>query len=599
MVAPGLGATVLSMGLASVRGVDAGAQAWIPIVCVVIPALVAWTAAAATREGMARRRWWATAGLVLLSVVVVLALPILLIPALMVVVGRLGERSGVARAGLALGAGLVAVLVAVAMGKTSDWLGLSFAMLVLVPPLVVAAAYLGTVALELVGASTRRLGPANARLASAPLAARRRGVASVGAVLAVVTAVAVLDSTVGASFGRREADRPLAPPTMSAPAGTGADQAIGVIGVTADPATVTTAATEAASSSGTTVTLIDRLGNGGTLLPMEGSPLSSSLDATVGLTPNSTDPGAPTWIGVVEPDALGALGLGRATDDLAAGRLVVLRGTAASTVSPPSYEPDALVMPGTLPTEAVSADIRTPALLPAALVSPAVAEASGLPVRPARVVVTPDPTRPLGREELRSIAQEVVGSSRAGPPAEDADGIMTFIDLLERDQGVRLGDEVMVTERAAGPLNEVPVFARTAEQARDRMVPLAILALLVTVGGVVLVLGTTRAEDAVLELQGAERSTRARLSAVQAGLLAGSSSALAALAGIGLPALAFSTYNGSGRGSLPPIPLVVPWEVPALLVALPLASAVLAGAVVWLRRPPGAAGLSLEDELAW
>lgn len=106
--------------------------------------------------------------------------------------------------------------------------------------------------------------------------------------------------------------------------------------------------------------------------------------------------------------------------------------------------------------------------------------------------------------------------------------------------------------------------------------------------GVVLALGATRAEDAVLWVQGAPEGTRASLGAIQALVLSGAASVLAAIVGIGLPALAFSVYDRSARGGLPPIPLVVPWEVPVGLVALPLASALLAAAVVATRRPTAA-----------
>jgi hypothetical protein len=70
-------------------------------------------------------------------------------------------------------------------------------------------------------------------------------------------------------------------------------------------------------------------------------------------------------------------------------------------------------------------------------------------------------------------------------------------------------------------------------------------------------------------------------------VLTGSSSVLAALMGVGLPALAFQVYNG---GSTPPdIPLVVPAEVPALLVGLSVVAAALIGGAVrivvwWARR---------------
>ncbi len=75
------------------------------------------------------------------------------------------------------------------------------------------------------------------------------------------------------------------------------------------------------------------------------------------------------------------------------------------------------------------------------------------------------------------------------------------------------------------------------------------------------------------------------LGALQAALVATGASVVGALVGIGLPALSFSVYNGSDRGGLPPVPLVVPWEVPALLILLPVVAALLSGLPLATRHP--------------
>jgi hypothetical protein len=81
-------------------------------------------------------------------------------------------------------------------------------------------------------------------------------------------------------------------------------------------------------------------------------------------------------------------------------------------------------------------------------------------------------------------------------------------------------------------------------------------------------------------------------------VLTGSSSVLAAAIGVGLPALAFRLYNGGS--TLPDIPLVVPAEVPALLVGLPLVAAALTALLnLRGRRSGDAEPMAMDAGLAW
>lgn len=240
--------------------------------------------------------------------------------------------------------------------------------------------------------------------------------------------------------------------------------------------------------------------------------------------------------------------------------------------------------------------------LPGAVVSPATAQRLGAEVRTRRIVVLPVEGEPVDPEALRQAAKEVVdGLSDAngtplGPPPEDESDAAAdaFEDALSPAE-VFMGDDSAEIGRD-GPLNDVPVLAGTLDQARGRMAFLAALALLVTLAATVLALGWTRAEDAVLDLQGAGTGLRAALGAGQALVLAGSASAVGALAGIGLPAVGFRVYESKGY-DLPPIPLVVPIEVAAVLVALPLVAAAATALVVALRPAPGPS--TLDRELAW
>jgi hypothetical protein len=114
---------------------------------------------------------------------------------------------------------------------------------------------------------------------------------------------------------------------------------------------------------------------------------------------------------------------------------------------------------------------------------------------------------------------------------------------------------------------------------------------------VVLALGATRADDAVLELQGARAGLRAAIGAVQAGVITGTAAVLAATVGVALPALAFTVF--AGHSSQPEIPLVVPAAVPVLLIGLPVVAAALSALLLTGRRDPHGGATALADDLAW
>lgn len=604
MVGPGLVAT-LSATVVAVAWGDGAPLVTAPVVCLVVPLVVATAVcrAAGERDAPHQRRKWNRVGWALVWVPLLLVTPILFIPLSTVVIARAIERHGRgARAAVMFAAAAVSVLVAATVGRTETWFDLTLALLVLGPLLVVAVGRLGTTALDAAGAVARRLG-SRARLASAPLVLRRRALGPVAAVLAVVVALAALEGTVGASFGRREALRRAAGPTVVGVAGTTADQAIGVVSPAEDPAAVHLVAADVAPRRGARATVIDRLGDGGTPSRSGDTGFNPFLiEPTVAVAGTGLEVRGPIWIGVIDPADMAALGVGDLADELAAGQLVVLNPTLTDggRIRAAAYATAVEVPDGALPSVAVTAPGRdVPALLPGGLISPAVAAGTGVAVRPGRIVMTSGPDRPLDREALRAAAGAVVDRTVPdGSPSGSGDSTLDLVRVMERDAKVRLGDDA-VDLGGDGPLNDVPGLSATRDEARGRMATLALLAALVTVAGVALALGATRTEDAVLWVQGAPEGTRASLGAIQALVLSGAASVLAAIVGIGLPALAFSVYNGSARGDLPPIPLVVPWEVAVGLVALPLASALLAAAVVAARRPSAAGRAGPSDDLAW
>lgn len=603
MVGPGLIATLVAFTVTAGRGGESP-LARAAVLGLVVPLVTAGIVSLLSLERVRHRRpRWVRLVLGLLWVPLVVAAPILGPPLGLVAVGRAVERRGrKARAGVALAAAIVVVVGAAGVGRATTWFDLFLALVVLGPVLVVAVGRLGTTALDAAGAVARRLG-SRARLASAPLVLRRRALGPVAAVLAVVVALAALEGTVGASFGRREALRRAAGPTVVGVAGTTADQAIGVVSPAEDPAAVHLVAADVAPRRGARATVIDRLGDGGTPSRSGDTGFNPFLiEPTVAVAGTGLEVRGPIWIGVIDPADMAALGVGDLADELAAGQLVVLNPTLTDggRIRAAAYATAVEVPDGALPSVAVTAPGRdVPALLPGGLISPAVAAGTGVAVRPGRIVMTSGPDRPLDREALRAAAGAVVDRTVPdGSPSGSGDSTLDLVRVMERDAKVRLGDDA-VDLGGDGPLNDVPGLSATRDEARGRMATLALLAALVTVAGVALALGATRTEDAVLWVQGAPEGTRASLGAIQALVLSGAASVLAAIVGIGLPALAFSVYNGSARGDLPPIPLVVPWEVAVGLVALPLASALLAAAVVAARRPSAAGRAGPSDDLAW
>lgn len=612
-------ATVAGPGVLAAAMAAAGGRFLFPgpatvtilLVAIVVPVVAAPPAALLLRRGAgvppataappsAPGTRWRHVGRVLVVGVVGLLSPAVLLAWLAAYLAspRRAHRvpSLVAGLGLALA---VVVGTTVMAGSVEDWFSLALTLLVFGPAVAVSVAVLGSAVLDGVGWASTRVGPWS-RIALTPLTTRSRSLGPVVGILAVTTSLAAVNATVGASFGQREDDRERTLPTVTAPAGTAPDQAIGTVGPV-DPEALRQAASEVAAATGTRAVVLERLGVGATATDRgPGGDPRSLFPPTVYLG-SDPDADAPIWLGVVEPPDLASLGLAGAAQDLAAGRVVILEPALATpagtvTVSRAGRAPTTLpAAPATGPTGGAE--------LPGGLVSRATAESLGGPIVTARVVVVPAPGRSVGAETVRAAAYDVVARARGLPPLAPA-GLsaaeQTVVDLhaalaSARDV-VHLGSDRVVLA-SSGPLNDVPVLAGTREEGRARLVALGALALLVTVAGVGLALGASRAEDAMLDVQGAPRVLRSTIGAIQAGVLAGSSSLLAAAVGVGLPALAFRVYNG--HADLPDVPLVVPAEVAALLVLLPVVAAAVT-ALPGLGHPRrGRTGPLLIDDLAW
>ena len=583
--------------------------------CLVVPLLVAPATALLARRppGAGVPRWMRRAGWVVAVAVTVLASPVLALPLIMWATGRwLERRAGgvvttIAAAAATLGMAWVA-------GQARSWVDLFLIITLGALPLAVAVARLGLAAVAVAGAAGSHLGP-TLRLAAGPLQHRPRALAPVVIVLAIVTALAALDATIGASFGEREERKERAEaarPEVRATAGTSPDQAIGVV-TASDREIVRSVAEDVAQREALSVVVIERLGSGGTEVPTSDPDAGTydiggifSVSPTVKLAQTGPGQVGPTWIGVIAAADMDGLGLGSLAPNLERGEVVVLNGTITDGGQRPelSFAYSEPGEGGALPQRSVTADLdEVPALLPGALVSPEVAAATGFRIGAGRVVVAPATGRPGEPDRLVAAAREVVGvaDTRTGPTDTNLGsdgGVTQLLAVAEAGRPVSLGDERVELDRP-GPLNDVPVLSNTRSDARAQILQLGILAVLASLAGVMLLVGSTRSEDGVLLLQGAPPRLRSVLVAIQAGLMAGSASVLAAAVGIGLPAISFAAY-GSGRGELPPIPLVVPWEVTVGLVALPLLAATVAMAFVAMRPSPSAGTLLAQDELlAW
>lgn len=584
MALPGVACTLITLVAGVV--VDAGINVGTAIgVGLVVPVL---TAAAQSLLGGPRglrvgNRWMRVLGALVVVLLLVLV-PALIFPVVLYLVAlRRGVRPGWRRGAITLGAAVLAAAIAVSLGRTDSWWGLSLQLLVLGIPLVIALFRLGAVGVDLAGALGPHLGP-RARLATAPLRHRRRAVAPLAMALGLAASLAVMDAVVGASFGQREDHLSteetviLGRPTLRA------DQVVVRVSQS-DPATVARVAEEETAGTEVRAAVINVLG---------GSVLSSvSIDGAAA---------GPGWVGVVTPEDLAALGLEDQVPALARGEAVVLNPTAR----PIDGQID-LTLPGrTISLAAVASPGTVPATeLPGALVSPTVADRLDLDVGSARVVLSPtaDATAPppgLGAmaEAIRRRAVPAAGGQPATTLDPGAPGnlLKFFAWGNEASDPIVFGDEV--TEVGPrGPLNDVPYFAGTRAEGTRSLVVIGPICLVLLGASGLLILGATRYEDTVLSENGASPRLRASLAMAQAGLLATGTTLVAAIAGIGLPALAFRTYNqGNDRGALPIIPLVVPWEVPVGLLVLTAAAVASAGLIVATRDRFATA---TRDDLAW
>lgn len=610
MVPPALVATVLALAVG--RLLDPGPAALeVVLVALAVPVVTAPVTVGVARQAGGPARSARDGLLAAIGKVAGTALAILLVialPALAVALAALKLTAGawstsrVARAGGGVLALVVVAFTVVAAGNSTTWFDLSVVLLWMGPGVVVATVVLGMHAVSLGAGAAAHAGP-RARLAVAPLVGRRRMLAPLVGVVCFVAAMSVLQAVVGASFGEREANRERDIPTVTAAAGNRPDEAIVVV-APVDAEQLRAIAADRVAGTGAAAVVVEQVGFP---VPPASELLFGAIDLSAfgdGVSVFSTGPAAPGdrppsaqwWVGVVAPEDLAALGWSSAGPAIDAGHLVLTSGAQPSPEGTASVLADGELLD--LPAVAVDGPSGG-ALLPAGIVSAATAAGISPMRSTARVVVVPDPAAEVApsADELRRIAGLIQFDARAlpivEPPGLTADQRTRFDVLRATIAGdtdpVVSGDDTVVVRRS-GPLNDLPVFARTAEQGRGQLVGLGAVAVLMTVAGVLLALGATRSDDVVLEVQGAPTGVRSRVSAIQAAAVSVPAALVAATLGIGVPALAFEIYNGST--DLPEIPLVVPGLVWAVVAAIPVLAVTLSAAIPAARRPTGPEGLA-------
>lgn len=297
MIVPGAAATAVVQAAALASGQGPG-MASTAAVCLAVPLVAAgvipWVGRSRppARSRRFRRLTWV--GWVLAVVAGVLLVPFVAVPLgaplALAAAGRAIDRNGrIGRTLTALAAVGLAVGVAAVLGQSSIWFDLFIGLALLGPVAAVCVARLGTAGLDATSAVVARLGP-RARLAAAPLRVRRRGLGPLVAVLAVVTALTALDGTVGASFGRRQAERRSPFAGVTARAGSSPDQAIAA--VRADPAVARLVAADVARRRRVRTVVIDQLGGGGV---GRGGFLSPLPDIGLAPGPGASGPAGSVW----------------------------------------------------------------------------------------------------------------------------------------------------------------------------------------------------------------------------------------------------------------------------------------------------------------
>ncbi len=488
--------------------------------------------------------------------------------------------------GIAVAVAFLAIVTAtVLLGLSQTWSDLAVAATFLLPGLLIAISVVG---MSVVAFAADRLGQhaPRLRLAVAPLMNRRRALASMSGLVVLVMTIAVSNAVVGASFGKREAQREVTLPTVTRPAGNAANQVI----VTVPPVNAQRLRHVVAStltSSGATGVVIEQVGLGASntnefvaalartkprdRLSIELEPRLPQRNGQSSVRTRSS------WLGVVAPGDLELLHWGSANSALNNNEVVLVSGRKADQDAATGIVTAHGVV--RLPAQVVDGP-RGGIALPGALVSSSTAKTLSPVVTGARVVITPS-SNTVSIGELLSAGRRVQQAASNLPTtaptglseAERNHFNLAAVTALHAEDGVVAGSKQVVLWES-GSLNEVAYFSHTATQARRAIPGLATLSVLLTLVTVLLGLGATRGDDAILVEQGAPARLRTRFAACQASLVSMTAGVCAAVLGIGIPLGAFALFNA--RTSLPPIPLVIPGVVWIVIVIVPAVTVLLA-----------------------
>ncbi len=386
-------------------------------------------------------------------------------------------------------------------GRPAAGTSLGLVLLLFGPPAVGAVAVLGIAGLRVAAAGLGRLGSVG-RLASASLVHQRRVLGPLVGVVAVVTSLAALDATVGASFGQREADREETRPTITAPVGHDRPP-----GPRRPPPRRRRRGPPSRRRGrrriGHPRGVIDQVGAGGAPMdPTAPSTRTSSTSRCPRLSGSGRTPRRPCGWGWSLPTTSPRSASSAYADDLSAGRAVVLNPAATSD---PAGDHDRhrrrVVTRYRRPwrTCPESASASRPqwcrSRWPRCSVSPS---------RPAAWWWCRTRRPPRGR---RPPCRWPAGSGPRRRTSPSSRSWRTTTSPPSRPPSERTGWSSAAGRRSSSSRavrsTRCRRLADSAEQGRSRLTTWGALALLVTVAAVVLALGATRADDAVLDLQGA------------------------------------------------------------------------------------------------
>jgi len=312
-----------------------------------------------------------------------------------------------------------------------------------------------------------------------------------------------------------------------------------------------------------------------------GAPLEAPLVQQAG----GDERDIPQLVVIGDARLLDVLGVKGHAADLAAGRAVALTPFVIdrNSIRLPSSAGRIVRIP------AVWAGNKSTRAWPAVVLSAGAAQRLGrVPIRVATVIRSPRPVDAKQAQAVRNAVQASSGLNASGAfggsQSDDSFRLVSGGPAIggELTNASPYGSGGLFASDHKGNLAAGPFINTNGHQMRTVIVTGAALASSAVIIALTLASLDRRRDDDLFALLGAPRRFRRRLGAAQAAMLATIAGGVGTALGLAAPAYAFWLYNHRQRGTLPPIPFVLPVEaIVVFLVAVPL----LAGAATWALTP--------------